>query len=69
MIFLDLGEEDIGNPYDTDNTNDFDDILGTRITAVLGTNRPDIRVASGGDFTRTYEWKLLPRNLMYERNR
>ena len=69
MIFLDLGEEDFGNPYDTDNTNDFDDILGTRITAVLGTNRPDIRVAGGGTFERTYEWKLLPRNLMYERNR
>ena len=69
MIFLDLGEEDIGNPYDTDDTNDFDDVLGTRITAVLGTNRPDIRVADGGTFERTYEWKLLPRNLMYERNR
>ena len=69
MIFLDLGEEDMGNPYDSDNTNDFDDILGTRITATLGTNRPDIRVAGGGDFTRTYEWKLFPRNLMYERNR
>ena len=69
MIFLDLGEEDFGNPYDTDNTNDFDDILGTRITAVLGTNRPDIRVADGGTFERTYEWRLYPRNLMYERNR
>ena len=69
MIFLDLGEEDFGNPYDTDNTNDFDDILGTRITAVLGTNRPDIRVVDGGTFERTYEWRLYPRNLMYERNR
>ena len=69
MIFLDLDEEDQGNPYDSDPTNDFDDILGTRITATLGTNRPDIRVAGGGEFTRTYEWKLYPRNLMYERNR
>ena len=69
MIFLDLGEEDQGNPYDSDNTNDFDDILGTRIVATLGTNRPDIRVAGGEIFTRTYEWKLYPRNLMYERNR
>ena len=69
MIFLDLDEEERGNPYDSDNTNDFDDILGTRIIATLGTNRPDIRVAGGGEFTRTYEWKLYPRNLMYERNR
>ncbi len=69
MLFLDLDEADQGNPYDSDNTNDFDDILGTRITATLGTNRPDIRVAGGEIFTRNYEWKLLPRNLMYERNR
>ena len=69
MVFLDLDEAAEGNPYDSDVTNDFDDILGTRIIATLGTNRPDIRVAEGGIFTRTYEWKLFPRNLMYERNR
>ncbi len=69
MIFLDLDEADQGNPYDADATNDFDDILGTRITATLGTNRPDIRVAGGEIFTRTYVWTLYPRNLMYERNR
>ena len=69
MIFLDLDEATEANPGDSDPTNDFDDILGTRIIATLGTNRPDIRVAGGGAFTRTYEWKLFPRNLMYERNR
>ncbi len=69
MIFLDLDEAAEGNASDSDFTNDFDDILGTRITATLGTNRPDIRVAGGGVFTRTYEWKMYPRNLMYERNR
>ena len=69
MIFLDLDEATEANPGDSDPTNDFDDILGTRIIATLGTNRPDIRVARGGEFTRTYEWKLYPRNLMYERNR
>ena len=69
MIFVDLDEEDEGDPNDTDYTNDFDDILGTRITAVLGTNRPDLRVAGGGEVTRDYEWRLTPRNLMYERNR
>ena len=69
MIFVDLDEEDEGDLNDTDYTNDFDDILGARITAVLGTNRPDLRVAGGGEFTRDYEWRLTPRNLMYERNR
>ena len=69
MIFLDLDEADEGNPYDSDETNDFDDILGTRITATLATTRSDIRVAGGELYTRDYEWKFLPRNLMYERNR
>lgn len=69
MIFLDLDEYAAADPYDVDYTNDFDDILGVRITATLGTNRPDVRVAGGKIFTRDYEWKLLPRNLAYERNR
>ena len=69
MIFLDLDEADEGNPYDSDETNDFDDILGVRLTATLGTIRSDIRVAGGDLYTRDYVWKFLPRNLMYERNR
>jgi len=69
MIFLDLDEADEGDPNDADNTNDFDDILGVRLTATLGTTRSDIRVAAGALYTRDYEWKFLPRNLMYERNR
>ncbi len=69
MIFLDLDEADEADPRDGDATNDFDDILGVRITATLGTNRSHIRLARGGTFTRDYEWKLIPRNLMYERNR
>ena len=69
MIFLDLDEADQGDPYDSDFTNDFDDILGVRLTATLGTTRSDVRVAGGELYTRDYEWKFLPRNLMYERNR
>ncbi len=69
MVFLDLDEASEANPGDADVTNDFDDILGTHIIATLGTNRADIRVAEGGIFTRTYEWRMYPRNLMYERNR
>ena len=69
MIFIDLDEADEGNPYDADPTNDFDDILGVRLTATLGTVRADTRVAGGALYTRDYEWKFLPRNLMYERNR
>ena len=69
MIFVDLDEADHGDPADTDETNDFDDILGARITATLATSRSDIRVAGGELYTRDYEWRFVPRNLMYERNR
>ena len=69
MIFVDLDEADYADPDDADNTNEFDDILGTRITATLGTARSDIRVAGGAIYTRDYEWTFIPRNLMYERNR
>ena len=69
MIFVDLDEADQANLNDADHTNDYDDILGTRITATLGASRSDIRVAGGEIYTREYEWKFIPRNLMYERNR
>jgi prepilin-type N-terminal cleavage/methylation domain-containing protein len=69
MIFTDLDEAANADLTDADVTNDFDDILGVRIVAMIGTNRPDIRVAGGGQFARAYDWRLTPRNLMYERNR
>lgn len=68
LIFLDGDVAAGANFGDGDNTNDFDDILGVRIRALLGTNRP-IRTTTGTPFTRSYEWRLTPRNLMYERNR
>lgn len=68
MLFLD-GDTAVGaDPDDGDATNDFDDILGVRVLATLGTNRP-MRVSGGNVFDREYEWVLTPRNLMYERNR
>ena len=63
MIFLDLDEADEGNPYDADDTNEFDDILGVRLIATLGTTRSDVRVAGGELYTRDYEWQFIPRNL------
>lgn len=69
MIFTDLDVAPNANLVDADVTNDFDDILGVRILAMIGTNRPDIRVAGGGQFAREYAWRITPRNLMYERNR
>jgi len=69
LVFTDLDEAAAADPTDGDVTNDFDDLLGTRITATLAANRADLRVNSGDIFTREYQWKIMPRNLMYERNR
>ena len=68
MLFMDGDTAVAANPDDADVTNDFDDILGVRVTTTLGTNRP-MRVSGGNVFDRAYEWVLTPRNLMYERNR
>lgn len=68
MVFLDGDEATAANTSDGDASNDFDDILGIRVTSTLSANRP-VRVAGGGNFTRQQEWLLTPRNLMYERNR
>jgi prepilin-type N-terminal cleavage/methylation domain-containing protein len=69
LIFVDGDEADQANPLDTDDTNDYDDIVGVRIEAVLAADRPDRNVNQGNLFTRKYEWRFAPRNLMYERNR
>ncbi|UCG89068.1 MAG: prepilin-type N-terminal cleavage/methylation domain-containing protein [Gemmatimonadota bacterium] len=69
LVFLDGDEADAANPADSDPSNDFDDITGVRITAVMGADRVHRTVNQGNLFTRTYEWLFSPRNLLYERNR
>ena len=69
MVFLDLGEADEANPNDTDYTNDFDDILGIRVSTTLAASRTHVAVSGGQLFTRDYRFRAYPRNLMYERNR
>lgn len=69
LVFEDLDVAAAADVTDADVTNDFDDLLGTTITAKLATNRADLRVNDGALFTRDYTWSIMPRNLMYERNR
>ena len=69
LIFVDGDEADSANPADSDWTNDYDDLLGVRIVAEIGADRVDMRVDDGVLFTRDFEWRFTPRNLVYERNR
>ena len=69
MVFVDGDEAEAANPDDLDLTNDFDDIIGVRISTTLAASRKHNAVANGEFFTRSYEFRAYPRNLMYERNR
>jgi prepilin-type N-terminal cleavage/methylation domain-containing protein len=69
LVFVDGDEADAANSGDSDATNDFDDVVGVRITAVIGADKTHRAVNQGNLFTRTYEWLFSPRNLLYERNR
>ncbi len=69
LIFSDGGEAPTADAGDADLTNDYDDIVGVRIKAVLAADNPHPYVSGGNLFTRSYEWWFAPRNLMYERNR
>lgn len=69
LIFQDGDELDNADPTDGDATNDFDDILGVRIRAVVAADRVNRHVNAGTLYTRSYDWRFTPRNLMYERNR
>jgi len=69
LIFMDGDIAANANDGDADVTNDYDDIMAVRIQATLAADHPDPRVMQGTLFTRQYEWRFSPRNLMYERNR
>jgi prepilin-type N-terminal cleavage/methylation domain-containing protein len=46
----------------------YDDVVGARITATFSADRPDVRLNQGQLFTRSYEWRFTPRNLLWQRN-
>lgn len=69
LVFTDGDEAASANPGDTDGSNDYNDISGIRVRAVMQSERTDARVNGGVPLSRNYEWFVAPRNLIYERNR
>ena len=69
LVFVDGDEAEKADPFDLDDTNDYDDIVSVRILATLAADDPDPRLNQGLLYTRDYEWMFAPRNLTYERNR
>lgn len=54
---------------DTDTLNDGNDIIGLRVRTRLKTEKVDPAVNNGQPIYRWYDWRMAPRNLMYEKNR
>jgi prepilin-type N-terminal cleavage/methylation domain-containing protein len=69
LMFQDGDELDRADPYDSDTSNDYDDIVAVRIKAVFVANRTDVRVNQGKLLRSTHEWVISPRNLRYEKNK
>ncbi len=69
LIFADGDELERADPWDEDDSNDYDDIVAIRAAVTIMADRSDPRVNEGELFRRSYEWLISPRNLRYERNR
>jgi prepilin-type N-terminal cleavage/methylation domain-containing protein len=69
LIFTDGDELEQANPDDTDDSNDYDDIVAVRVAVTVAADRVDPRVNDGELLRRDYAWMVAPRNLRYERNR
>ncbi len=55
--------------FDPDTTNDGHRILAVKVRAKVMAQRTDPSVNNGNPVFRWYEWRVAPRNLMYEKNR
>jgi len=69
LVFTDGHEASFANGTDADATNNYDQIAAIRIRSVLQADRTNPRVNGGALLTRSKEWYVVPRNLVYERNR
>jgi hypothetical protein len=57
------------NGADADTLNDGDRIVGVEVRAKMKAERTDTAVTGGAAVTRWYQWRMAPRNLLYEKNR
>lgn len=69
LLFVNNYERDAYNGLDADTTNDGNKVIGAKLRARLKTDRNDPSVNGGAPVYRWYEWRVAPRNLLYEKNR
>jgi len=69
LLFINGSEHPTYSGLDADTTNDGNDIIGMKVRARIKSQRSDPAVNGGVPISRWYEWKMAPRNLLYEKNR
>jgi prepilin-type N-terminal cleavage/methylation domain-containing protein len=69
LVFTDGHEAGFADGADADITNNYDQIAAIRLRFILQADRTSPRINNGVLLTRAKEWYLVPRNLVYERNR
>jgi prepilin-type N-terminal cleavage/methylation domain-containing protein len=69
LRFMDGVERANANGFDTDTLNDYDRITAVRVRATLRSRGDSTLLRGAAPAERVYEWRVTPRNLMYERNR
>jgi hypothetical protein len=69
LLFTNGSESITYNGIDSDTLNDGNDIMGLKVRAKIKSFRADPAVNNGQPVSRWYEWRVAPRNLLYEKNR
>ncbi len=69
LQFTDGNERTQANGFDADTTNDYDRIVSVVVRARMRVERVDRSVNGGAPLFRNYEWRITPRNLIFERNK
>jgi len=69
LVFSGGVEHTSYNGYDADSTNDGHRIMAVKVRAKVMASRVDPVVNGGHPVFRWYEWRVAPRNLMYEKHR
>ena len=69
LFFEDGHEAAFASGTDLDLTNDYNQIVSVRVRPQFRSARVSQHVNAGQPVTRHYDWRVTPRNLMYERNR
>ena len=69
LLFMDGVERIRANGFDADTLNDYDRIVSVLVRSRIRIERTDRAINGGAVLFRDYQWRVTPRNLVFERNR